>query len=41
MNKRVTVIIVVVVAVALCIAGMIFAPNLTEIISRIHTIPRH
>ena len=41
MNKKVITIIVVIGVVALCIGTMIFAPNLIEIISRIHTIPQH
>ncbi len=41
MNKRVVTIIIVIAVVALCALAVIYAPNLAEIISRIHTIPKH
>ena len=41
MNKKVITIIVVVAIVALCVAAVIYAPNLMEFVMRIHRIPQH
>lgn len=40
MNKKVTIVIVVIV-VALCALAVIYAPNIMEIMLRFHRIPQH
>lgn len=41
MNKKVAILIVVVVAVALVMLAVIYAPSLTEAMLRMHSIPQH
>lgn len=41
MNKKVIVIIAVIVVVALCALAVIYAPNLMEALLSMHRIPQH
>lgn len=41
MNKKVTILIVVIVILALAALAVIYAPSLTEIMLRMHSIPQH
>jgi hypothetical protein len=40
MNKKVAIIVVIIV-VSLCALALIYAPNLMEIMLRLHRIPQH
>lgn len=41
MNKKVGIIIIMIVVVALIVLAVIYAPNLIEIFLRMHSIPQH
>jgi hypothetical protein len=41
MNKKVGIVIIVIVLVALCVLAVIYAPNIMEIMLRFHGIPQH
>jgi hypothetical protein len=41
MNKKVTIVIVVIAFVALCALAVIYAPNIMETVLRFHRIPAH
>ena len=41
MNRKVTIIIAVIVLVALCALAVVYAPNIMETILRFHRIPQH
>jgi hypothetical protein len=41
MNKKVTIVIVVIAFVALCTLAVIYAPNIMETMLRLHRIPQH
>jgi small neutral amino acid transporter SnatA (MarC family) len=41
MNKKVIIIIVVIVVLALIVLAMSYAPSLSELIGRIHSVPQH
>jgi len=41
MNRKVTVMIVVIVVVALCALAVIYTPNIMEAMLRLHNIPQH
>jgi hypothetical protein len=41
MNKKVTIVILVIVVVALCALAILYAPNIMETILRFHRIPQH
>lgn len=41
MNKKIPIVIAVIVLLALVVLAVIYAPNLVEVMLRMHSIPQH